>query len=447
MKRLMLAAMGSGQGKTVMTCGLLRAFQRRGLRLRSFKCGPDYIDPMFHSRVLGVPCRNLDLFLMGQAAVRESLLREDCDLALLEGAMGFYDGVGGTAENSAWDLARETETPAVLVLLPGGQSLSLAAQVLGMQRFRPESRIAGLLLTDTKPMLYAHLRPILERETGLPVLGFLPPMEEAKLESRHLGLVTAGEISDLQSRLEAVADQIEKTVDLERLVSLAAEHAPLPEQSRETPAACRVAAARDEAFCFCYADSLRALRRAGAEIVYFSPLRDRELPGDVRGLYLPGGYPELHAEALSRNGTMRESIREAVTGGMPTVAECGGFLYLGKTLQDPEGRAWPMAGVLPGEGYSAGGLRRFGYVTLRGEADSLLFRAGEAVPAHSFHHWDTTAPGEALMAEKPVSGAAWTCGFATKTLYAAFPHLHFGGEIPLAERFLGACEAYKKEQP
>ena len=447
MKRLMLSAMGSGQGKTVMTCGLLRALRRRGLRLRSFKCGPDYIDPMFHSRVLGVPCRNLDLFLMGPAAVRESLLREDCDLCLLEGAMGFYDGVGGTGENSAWDLSRQTETPAVLVLRPGGQSLSLAAQVLGMRRFRPESRIAGLLLTDTKPMLFSHLRPILERETGLPVLGYLPPMEAARLESRHLGLVTAGEISDLQARLDAVADQIEKTVDLRGLLALAAEDDPLPEDTREAPVRCRIAVARDEAFCFCYADSLRALRRAGAEIVYFSPLRDRELPEDVQGLYLPGGYPELHAEALSRNETMRASVRGAVEAGVPTVAECGGFLYLGKTLQDPAGRPWPMAGALPGEGYPTGGLRRFGYVTLRAERDSLLLRKGEALPAHSFHHWDTTAPGEDLMAEKPVSGAAWTCGFATKTLYAAFPHLHLGGEAPLAERFAGACEAYKKEQP
>lgn len=425
----MLAAMGSGSGKTVVTCGLLAALKARGMSVQSFKCGPDYIDPMFHRQMLGAPSRNLDLFLQGEAGVRRTLSRQTAELALVEGAMGFYDGVKGTDRASAWAAAETADIPAVLVLAPKGASLTLAAQIRGLQTFRAPSHIAGLLLNNCKPSLYAHLKPILERETGLPVAGYLPPMEEAVLDSRHLGLLTAGEVENLAARFAAVARQMERTVEIGALLALAGEVREREESLSASAPRCKIAVARDEAFCFCYADNLDLLRESGAEPAFFSPLRDPALPPDADGLYLPGGYPELYACQLSENQPLREAIRRAVTAGLPTVAECGGFLYLQRTLEDEQGTSWPLAGVLPGDGYKTGRLQRFGYKNLTAEEDSLLFRAGESVPVHEFHYWDCTEPGAVL----------------TETMYAAFPHLHFGGALPLAERFVERAAQWRED--
>ena len=439
MKRIMLSAMHSGAGKTVAVCALLSALKRRGMDVRAYKCGPDYIDPMFHARVLGVPSRNLDLFLQGEDGVRRSLKQCSGDIAVLEGAMGYYDGVAATADASAWDVAVKTDTPVILVLRPKGVGLSLAAQVRGMLQFRQPSQIAGLLLTDCKAHLAEYLTPMLARETGLPVLGYLPPMDEAKLESRHLGLQTPDEIEALTARVETIAAQLERTVDLERLLTLAADGQAAPAEIHTSAAGCRIAVARDEAFCFAYADSLDALRNAGAELVFFSPLRDKTLPPEIDGLYLCGGYPELYAALLSQNETMRVSVRDAVQKGLATIAECGGFLYLQSSLEDTEGNAFPMCGVLPGAGVRTGCLQRFGYAWLETDTDSMLFRAGERVPVHEFHYWDSTQNGSDLRAVKP-NGRQWSCAFATPRLYAGFPHLPLGGETPLAERFVRTCQ-------
>lgn len=447
-KRFMISAMSSGSGKTVLTCGLLQAFRNRGISVEAFKCGPDYIDPMFHRQVLGLPGGNLDLFLQGKEGVIRTLHRQTADLAVLEGAMGYYDGVSGTTEGSAWDTSRLTNTPVILALKPSGSSITLAAQVRGLMEFRSPSMLAGILLTDCKPMLYAHLKPILERETGLTVLGYLPHMEEAEFGSRYLGLVTPEEISNFQRRIEAVAAQLEETCDLDRLLSLGADGDFSKEEhlylAMVVPKA-TIAVARDEAFCFYYRESLAALERAGAQLCYFSPLWGQTLPA-CQGLYLGGGYPELYLKALSENTSMGKAIADAVKSGLPTVAECGGFLYLQQTVADREGNAYPMAGVLPGDGYGTDRLQRFGYLHLTAESDSMLLRKGECLPAHEFHYWDTTCNGAQLHAQKP-NGRTWACGFTSESLYAGFPHLHFDGALPLAQRFVSAAKAYGEGKP
>ena len=445
MRRLMVAAPASGSGKTVLTCGLLAAFQARGISTEAFKCGPDYIDPMFHQKVLGLPSRNLDLFLQGEQGVRHTLSGQQADLALIEGAMGYYDGLNGTDQASAWHTARTGDLPVVLAVRPGGSSLTLAAQLKGLRDFRRESNLRGIVLTLCKPSLYAHLAPILTRETGLPVLGYLPPMEEGAIKSRHLGLLTAGEITDLEQRFAKIAQQLEKTVDLDALWSLAAEvpPQPVPIKSQTTPR-CTIGVAWDEAFCFYYQDSLDALKAAGAELNFFSPLRHETLPA-VDGLYLGGGYPELYAAQLTQQTSMRQAISAALADGLPTVAECGGFLYLQEQLQTPEGIPFPTVGFLPGESYPTGRLQRFGYLTIKTETDSLLFRAGEEIPAHEFHHWDSTHNGTDLVAQK-VDGRTWSFGYTSPTLYAAFPHLHLGGQSPLAARFVAATAAYRERR-
>ena len=447
MLELMITAPASGSGKTILTCALLAALKKRGRTPCAFKCGPDYIDPMFHRSVLGVESHNLDLFLAGEDDVRRLYAKYSGGhgAAVTEGAMGFYDGLGGITDRaSAWHVSDALGLPVLLAVRPKGASLTLAAQINGLRGFRRESHIAGLFLNDCSTMLAKSLVPMLERETGLPVLGWLPHMEEAVLESRHLGLYTAGEIGNLSARIDRVADVLSENLDWDQLEALFSRR----EDRAAVPAAAGmdgvpVAVARDEAFCFTYAETLDALREAGASLRFFSPLGDAALPGDACALYLPGGYPELHADRLSKNEEMRRAVREAVAGGLPTVAECGGFLYLGQSLEDGGGRAYPMAGVLPGEAVRRERLVRFGYAELSAAGSSLLFRPGEPVPMHEFHYWDSTENGDGLIARKPLTGRSWECGFVNDHLYAAFPHLYFAGRPELARRFVRAAEHWR----
>ena len=448
MIQFLLAAPRSGSGKTTMTCALLMALKRRGCAPCAFKSGPDYIDPMFHRAVLGVESRNLDLFFSAPETVRTLYAKGTAGhgAAVCEGAMGFYDGLGGVSDRaSAWHLADTLGLPVLLVAEPKGQSLTLAAELNGLVNFRTPSHIAGILLNNCTARMHALLAPMLEKETGLPVLGFLPKLPEAVIGSRHLGLYTAAEVENLQQKLALLADAAEEHIDWPRLLALCEKEPPaLPVQPETPPARVRIAVAQDEAFCFTYAETLEAFRDAGAEVVFFSPLRDTALPENIGGLYLPGGYPELHAKKLSENTSLLREIKRKIESGLPTAAECGGFLYLGQSLTDAEGQSWPMAGVLPGEAKDAGRLVRFGYAALSADSDSLLFRAGESFPIHEFHHWDSTANGTALAAKKPLGGAAWRCGSVNEHFYAGFPHLYWAG-TPLPQRFAAAAENYRRD--
>ena len=448
MIQFLLAAPRSGSGKTTMTCALLMALKRRGCAPCAFKSGPDYIDPMFHRAVLGVESRSLDLFFSAPETVRTLYAKGAAGhgAAVCEGAMGFYDGLGGVSDRaSAWHLADTLSLPVLLVVEPKGQSLTLAAELKGLVNFRTPSHIAGILLNNCTARMHALLAPMLEKETGLPVLGFLPKLPEAVIGSRHLGLYTAAEVENLQQKLALLADAAEEHIDWPRLLALCEKEPPaLPVQPETPPARVRIAVAQDEAFCFIYAETLEAFRDAGAEVVFFSPLRDTALPENIGGLYLPGGYPELHARELSENTSLLREIKQKIESGLPTAAECGGFLYLGQSLTDAEGQSWPMAGVLPGEAKDAGRLVRFGYAALSADSDSMLFRAGESFPIHEFHHWDSTANGTALAAKKPVGGAEWRCGFVNEHFYAGFPHLYWAG-TPLPQRFAAAAENYRRD--
>ena len=302
MIQFLVAAPCSGSGKTTLTCALLAALKRREQDPCSFKSGPDYIDPMFHRAVLGVESHNLDLFFSAPETVRALYAQAAAGhgAAVCEGAMGFYDGLGGVSDTaSAWHLADTLGLPVLLVVQPRGASLTLAAQINGLKQFRTPSHLAGILLNDCAPHLYALLAPMLERETGLLVLGYLPHLPDAALESRHLGLKTAGEIADLQQKINRMADAL--VMDWEKLFALTECAAPLvhtdrlplagelpPQGAEEQRPRVSIAVARDEAFCFTYAETLEALERAGAELCWFSPLQDSALPEQIGGLYLPG---------------------------------------------------------------------------------------------------------------------------------------------------------------
>ncbi len=446
--RILLTATASGSGKTLCTCGLLQALKNRGLRTVSYKCGPDYIDPMFHTKVIGIKSRNLDTFFTGRDMTRYLLRKNsaNADVAIIEGVMGYYDGLAGiSAKASAWDLADVTGTPAVLLVNCRGMSVSVVPMIKGFLDYKENSHIRGVILNRISPMLYPRVKAMVEEQLPVKVYGFLPEWKECPLESRHLGLVLPEEIRDLQRQLELLAESMEKSVDIDGLLELGRTAACITAQKDRKTAAVsaeqiRIGVAMDEAFCFFYEDNLDYLREHGAGIVPFSPLHDTGLPEDLDGLVLNGGYPELYARGLSENTAMRQALREAVLSGLPTTAECGGFMYLHNTMEDMDGVAWPMAGIIPGRVWKTPGLTRFGYITLQG--GTVFGEEVGSLPAHEFHYFDSDACGTDWKAQKPKSSRSWACIHSTGTLFAGFPHIYYYANTKFADTFLHKCREY-----
>lgn len=439
--RIVLAGTNSGCGKTTVACAILQALVNRELNVGAFKCGPDYIDPMFHSRIIGAECTNLDLFFFDENTLKYLLAKNGAgrDISVIEGVMGFYDGMGlTTTAASTYEVSLFTESPTVLVVAAKGTSLSVMAVIQGFLDFCPNNLIKGVILNQCTASTYSVLAKEIEaRFAGrVQLLGFLPTMRECSLESRHLGLITAAEVQGLHEKLNMLASQAERTIDIDGLLALAASAAPvyceevnLPKQ-RETV---RIAVARDNAFCFYYEDSLDALREMGVELVPFSPLSNSELPQDIQGMYLGGGYPELYAQRLSKNAPMRASVKAALERGVPCIAECGGFMYLTESIA-----SYPMVGFIPGKSFDTGKLTRFGYISLKAGHDTLLCTAGGEIRGHEFHHWDSENTGGSFTAVK-ASGKSWKCVHATETLYAGYPHFHFYSNPDFAVSFYNAC--------
>lgn len=465
--RFLLAAPASGSGKTLITCGILQAFCDRGLRTVSFKCGPDYIDPMFHSRVIGTKSRNLDTFFTDERTTRYLLAKNaaEADISVIEGVMGYYDGLGGvSAKASAYDLARVTETPVVLIVNCKGMSLSAAALLKGYLEYRQDSRIRGVILNQMPEMLYPQMRLLIEEELHVRCYGFVPVIKEWKLESRHLGLVLPGEVEDLQKHLQELAKLLEQTLDLDGLLELAETAKELPEEiaafpgdfertpcgenarpGQNTKQAPVVAVARDEAFCFIYEDNLELLQELGAKLEYFSPLRDEKLP-EADGLLLCGGYPELYSQQLTNNRSMRRSIKMALESGMPCMAECGGFMYLQQEMEDMNGAAHEMVGFIPAKAYRTGKLGRFGYITLQPQEDQMLGMEIGEIRGHEFHYFDSTNCGTAFCAEKPLRKRRWECIWGTENCIAGFPHLYYHSNPRVPQRFLEKCAEYHQRK-
>ena len=321
--RFLIGAAASGSGKTLITCGILQALKNRGLQIASFKCGPDYIDPMFHSKVIGTKSRNLDTFFVDEETVRYLLAKNasDCEISVIEGVMGYYDGLAGiSTEASAYDVAVKTETPAVFIVNCKGLSVSAVPYIKGFLEYKKDSRIRGVILNQISPMMYPRMKEMIESQLPVTVYGYVPVVKDCVLESRHLGLVMPEEIRDIQKKLQEFSKVIEKSVDLDGLIRLA-QTAETYEEIKEPEIyqveyPVRIAVARDEAFCFFYEDNLELLRKMGAQLVEFSPIHDSKLPDHIQGLILNGGYPELYAQQLSENRSMcqigRASCRERV---------------------------------------------------------------------------------------------------------------------------------------
>ena len=446
--RLMVCGTGSGCGKTTVTGAILQAFRQRGISLAPYKCGPDYIDPMFHREITGNVSVNLDGVFLSPEKMREIFAwhMEGKQAAVIEGVMGYYDGQGSSDRASSYDVARITGTPAVLVVRPGGTALSAAAMIQGYRDFRQPSMISGIILNDIREGMYAYYKEMIEAETGLKVYGFLPKSAEVALQSRHLGLVTVREQENLEKKLRMLGTMAEKYIDLDGLMALAESAGSLSYTEAFTEfkktGDVRLAVAGDRAFCFYYADNLECLRRLGAELVFFSPLEDPGLPENIQGIYLGGGYPEVYVKKLSENTSMLTSMRRAAERKIPVLAECGGYMYLSREIQDAEGKIWPMAGILGGRARMTESLGPFGYVRIQTQKESLI--GNQAVPAHEFHYSMMENEPEDFEIRKK-TGRGWRGGAALPWLYGAYPHLYFYScpEIPI--NFIQAMEAVKHD--
>jgi cobyrinic acid a,c-diamide synthase len=439
MKAFLVGGTNSGSGKTTVTLGLLRAYARRGLRVQPYKVGPDYIDTGWHSAVTGVASRNLDAFMLPHDAIQRIFHHHaaKADLSIIEGVMGLFDGFGvDPLYCSSAGIAKQLDCPIILIVDGKAVSTSAAATVLGFKLFQPDVQIAGVILnrvnTDTH---YAMLKQAIEQYCQIPVLGRVPVMNAIALPSRHLGLVTAHEQADLDLQWDQLADVIETHIDLDRLAAIAelsdrAEQtsALIPDSLMGSGVGLTLALAEDEAFNFYYQDNLDLISATGVEIIRFSPLRDAVIP-DCDMIYLGGGYPEIHAEILSQNTTMRASILQAHDRGVPIYAECGGLMYLGGSLTTASGDSYSMVGIFPGESKMTGALKRFGYCQATAEQPTLLAKTGDVIRGHEFHYSDfhTDQPTVFRFAKERdgVEMNHWLGGYQVGNTLASYLHVHF----------------------
>lgn len=444
--RLLIAGVASGVGKTTFTAGLGYALRRRGLRVAAYKCGPDYLDPSYHARATGRACQNLDGYMMGQGGVLRTLARAaaDADVHLIEGMMGLFDGASATSlAGSSAELARWLELPIVLVCDASAMARSFGALVHGFATFEPSVRIAAVICNGVGGR--GH-RALLEAASPVPLLGALATEATHTFPERHLGLRLASELED-GGWLEAWAERVEAQCDVDALLSLARSAPPLaapPELERSAPARCRIGVARDAAFCFYYDENLRLLEAAGAELVPFSPLADAALP-EVDGVYLGGGYPELHAARLSDNRALGTALRAHAAAGKPIYAECGGLMYLSEAIVTVERARYPMLGLIAGVAEVQASLQAIGYVEVETTRPSALGPAGRRVRGHQFRHsrlegghctklYALRAPGS----DGAVIGHE---GYGTGAIVASYVHLCFASAPEVAASFVDACVA------
>ena len=473
--RFMIAAPKSGSGKTMITCALLQLLKDSGKNVSSYKCGPDYIDPMFHKKVLGVPSKNLDTFFTDEKTTVQLFLdkRADGDFAVLEGVMGLYDGLGGIYEQgSSYHLAKVTQTPIILVVDAKGMGKSVLALIAGFLQYDTQHLIKGVLLNRMSKGYYDIIKPLIEKELSVKVVGYFPEQKDIRLESRHLGLVMPDELADIKEQLDELAGRLKKTIDLDMLLDIAVEAEEISDSGNadiynvknignydqnefsqnKAINTVNIAVAMDEAFCFYYEDNLRLLEKCGAKLQYFSPLHDTKLPDNCDALLLGGGYPELYAKELSENLSMRNSIKTAFKTGLPTVAECGGFMYLHTYIYniceedaDAQNYVFGMTGALDSECHFKGKLVRFGYIELA-EKHSNFLPPNEKIKAHEFHYYDSTDNGADCIATKPATGRSYDCVISHDNYWLGFPHLYYPSNPHFAESLVRKAYEYRRNK-
>lgn len=453
---LLIAGERSGVGKTTVTLSLLATLRRWQQSVQSFKVGPDYIDPMFHTAVTGRPCRNLDTVLTSEDYVRTCFQRYSpaATCALIEGVMGLFDGASGAEDwASTAHVARLLDVPILLVVDCSRLARSVAAVVHGYTSLDPRLRFAGVVLNRVGSERHLELLKAALKSLNVPILGVLHRQDQIAIPDRHLGLIPTAELPELAGLLEHLADLGEQAFDWGKLMPLLQTQNTVPAMPIALPAlqpgfVPRIAVAYDEAFSFYYADNLDLLSDLGAELVFWSPLVDAALPEDVNGLYFGGGFPEMFAAKLAENQAARQSVRSAIQSGMPTYAECGGLMYLSEALIDFDDATWPMVGVLPTTA-QMGKRLTLGYRQATAQQNGPLLPAGATVWGHEFHRSTlVTPPPEPLyqlqgyQSQLPGSTEGWGTGH----LHASYVHLHWGAQPERPARWLRQCQAFAQRQ-
>lgn len=455
--RLVIAAPASGSGKTTFSMGLMAAFCRKSYKVQPFKVGPDYIDPAFHTAITGRNSINLDGWMLEDTYIKQMFesYSAGADLSIVEGVMGLYDGYGDDPlKGSTAGIARLLEAPVILIMTAQGMAATASAVLYGLKEFG-QANIAGVVINKpSSPNHYRTVKQAIEKHTGIKVAGFLPAASGIELKSRHLGLVQSSETENLSGIIDVLADLIGENIDLDLLLNVA-KKAPLWEAGNHCGESehflsgeFKIAVARDKAFSFYYYENLEILGRLGAELVFFSPIKDAALPEDCSGVYLGGGYPEIFAEEVSANTVLMQDIRNKADQGLPIYAECGGYMYLNKSFKNGEGEIYPFVGIFDGETMMTKSLQNFGYLELEGLTETVLFQKGDRIKAHEFHKSLILREDEdfCIKGEKVKNGQNidWQCGRKYKNVFGMYPHIYFPANMNFAYNFINHCRNYAR---
>ncbi|MEK4148722.1 cobyrinate a,c-diamide synthase [Robertmurraya sp. FSL W8-0741] len=449
MNRFVLAGTGSGVGKTTFTIGMMRALMKRGFNVQGFKCGPDYIDPTYHTAVTKRPSRNIDSFMMSAEVVRAIVARasREANIAMIEGVMGFYDGKSPLSnEGSAAHISEITESPVILIVNGASMARSVAAVVKGFQLLDEKSNIVGVLVNQLGSRShYEIVKTAIEKECEIPVVGYLQKGAVDPLPSRHLGLVPAIERGDLDYYFARLAEAIEETVDLELLLKITKAEpievfsSIFDAQTERKPV--HIAVAKDSAFNFYYEENFELLRAYGAKLHFFSPLQNEVVPDVAQALYIGGGFPEEFAARLAENEATKRSIRFAIESGLPTLAECGGFMYLTEEIINRSGEPYSMVGVIPGRVRMQEKLAALGYREITGLAGNFLIGEGETAKGHEFHYSQYEGKYTTPAYFNKGRFRARQEGYLYKNLVAGYTHFHFASNPKLVENWLTASHS------
>ncbi len=456
--RILIAGANSGCGKTTITCAILKALIDRKFAIQSYKCGPDYIDPMLHTHITKTESRNLDPFFLDSKELEQVFIKDakEAEIAVIEGVMGFYDGIGMTKKASTHSVAEATKTPVILVMNVKGMGNTMIPLLKGLKEYNfGDNQIKGVILNRCTKGLHDIMKPLIEEELGIMVLGYFPVDEKIIIGSRHLGLMTVDEIGNLDEIVEELGKVASETIDLERVVMLA-KSACVLEDREQIPSEItavreeigeqevKIAVAKDKAFCFYYRENLDILEQMGAKLCYFSPIKDKKLPEGISGIYFGGGYPEAYAKELSENKKMQREILRAHDAGIPIIGECGGFMYLCKELIDIKGEIFSMAGIVDTRVFMTPKLNmQFGYVTATALGDTNFVEEGMKIRTHEFHYSKGETIGEMFEMEK-ASGKKWNGVYGGENLMAGYPHWYFRNCLSMVGNFVRACKKAPK---
>jgi cobyrinic acid a,c-diamide synthase len=449
---VMIAGTNSGCGKTTITLGIMYALSKKGLKVQPFKVGPDYIDTMFQSFATKRKSRNLDSYLLKDEFLEYIYSKnlKDADIGIIEGVMGFFDGVSGEfIKGSSAFVAKKLGIPVILVIDVKGMSNSVLAVIEGFKEFNNKDwNIKGVILNNISSIYhYELLKESIDKYFGNIVIGYLKKNENLKLKSRHLGLAQEEKIHNLKDKFNLLYDETVKGIDLEKIIKISKEAKNIEVNKNLINLDCvkntKIAVAKDKAFNFYYQDNLDLLEDLGCEISFFSPIVDKNIPDNINGIYIGGGYPELFSKELSENISLKDNIKKSAFNKMPIYAECGGLLYMLKSLKPFDDKTYEMTGIIDGIGFMTNKLKRFGYVEIEALTNNLIFKKGEKVKAHEFHYSDYEINTKNYTYYVKKKNKTWNCGYVLNNVLAAYPHIHFYSNLNLVRNFILKCSTFR----